>query len=118
MDGLDWRWLAEQVESSPENFLAAAAEFAARKATVPLADLLRETQARKIFPRVITWTLLDARRVTPVPPGHWLLIEDSAPFRAELRIENAGCNSRPLNCRPAKIISPFLLRVKFQRMPD
>jgi hypothetical protein len=29
--------------------------------------------------------LIDARRVTLVPPGHWLLIEDNAPFRAGLR---------------------------------
>jgi predicted glycogen debranching enzyme len=33
--------------------------------------------------------LLDARRVTLVPSGHWLLIEDSAPFRATLEIQNA-----------------------------
>ncbi|HTA94510.1 MAG TPA: glycogen debranching enzyme N-terminal domain-containing protein, partial [Verrucomicrobiae bacterium] len=88
LDGLDWQWLAEQVDLSPENFLAAASEFAARETKPPFADLLRETEAGKIFPRVVTWTLIDARRVTLVPPGHWLLIEDSAPFRAELRSQN------------------------------
>ncbi len=88
IDGLDWQWLAEQVESSPENFLAAASEFAVRETKIPLADLLRETEAGEIFPRVIAWTLIDARRVTLVPPGHWLLVEDSAPFRAELRSPN------------------------------
>jgi predicted glycogen debranching enzyme len=88
IDSLDWQWLADQVESSPENFLAAASEFAARETKTPLADLLRETEAGKIFPRVAVWTLIDARRVTPVPPGHWLLIEDNAPFRAELRSRN------------------------------
>jgi predicted glycogen debranching enzyme len=90
IDGLDWEWLAQQVEWSPQKFLAAAAEFATRKAGTPLADLLFEVDAGKVFPRVVTWTLLDARRITLVPPGHWLLVEDSAPFRAELRIENAG----------------------------
>jgi glycogen debranching enzyme len=85
IDSLDWRWLAEQVETSPENFLAAASEFAARETKISLADLLRETETGKIFPHVVAWTLIDARRVTLVPPGHWLLIEDSAPFRAELR---------------------------------
>ena len=89
IDGLDWQWLAQQVEWSPQKFLAAAAEFAARETKTPLADLLFEVDAGKVFPRVVTWTLIDARRVTPVPPCHWLLIEDSAPFRAELRIENA-----------------------------
>jgi glycogen debranching enzyme len=88
VDRLDWCWLAEQIESSPENFLAAACEFAARETKIPLASLLRETAAGKIFPRVIAWTLIDARRVTPVPPGHWLLVEDSAPFRATLEIQN------------------------------
>jgi predicted glycogen debranching enzyme len=88
VEGLDWRWLAEQVERSPQNFLAATAEFAERNAKTALADLLVEVQQRKIFPRVIVWDLLDTRRVTPVPANHWLLIEDSAPFRAELRIKN------------------------------
>jgi starch synthase (maltosyl-transferring) len=89
IDGFDWRWLAEQVERSPEKFLAAASGFAVRESKSPLADLLRETEAGKFFPRVIKWTLLDVRRVTLVPANHWLLIEDSMPFRAELRIENA-----------------------------
>jgi predicted glycogen debranching enzyme len=90
VDGLDWRWLAEQVAHSPENFLAAASEFVACESKIPLADLLLEAGSGKIFPRVVTWTLIDAHRVTLLPPGHWLLVEDSAPFRTELRIENAG----------------------------
>jgi hypothetical protein len=80
IDGLDWRWFAEQVGRSPANFLAAASEFAARGPKSSLAELLRDAEQQKIFPRVIIWTLLDRRRVTPVPPGHWLLIQDSAPF--------------------------------------
>ncbi|HEY2330020.1 MAG TPA: amylo-alpha-1,6-glucosidase, partial [Verrucomicrobiae bacterium] len=88
VDGLDWHWLAEQVERSPKNFLAAASEFAARDEKIPLAELLAD--AGKVFPRVVTWTLLDTRRVTPIPPGHWLLIEDSAPFRATLEVQNGN----------------------------
>jgi predicted glycogen debranching enzyme len=87
VDGLDWQWLAKQVELSSKNFLTAASEFAARSSKVSLADLLTEVGARKIFPRVVEWTLLDARRITLVPPGHWLLVEDSAPFRATLSSE-------------------------------
>ncbi len=88
VDGPGWRWLAEQVEASPKNFLVAAGEFAARDAKTPLADLLVEAAAGKLFPRVVAWTLLDVRRITLVPPGHWLLIEDSAPFRATLEIRD------------------------------
>jgi predicted glycogen debranching enzyme len=95
VDGLNWRWLAEQAARSPKNLLAAASEFAARDAKTPLSDLLREVDAGKIFPRVVTWTLLDARRVTLVPPGHWLLLEDSAPFRATLERPKAEGRMKP-----------------------
>ncbi|HTL73289.1 MAG TPA: amylo-alpha-1,6-glucosidase, partial [bacterium] len=84
VDGLNWRWLAEQVERSPKHFLAAASEFAAQKNPIPLTRLLSETGEQHIFPRVIRWTLHDVRRITMVPPGYWLLVEDSAPFRAVL----------------------------------
>jgi predicted glycogen debranching enzyme len=97
IDGLDWRWLAQQVELSPENFLAAATEFAARETKIPLADLLRDCEQQKFFSRVVKWTLIDARRITPVPPGHWLLIEDSEPFRATLQMRNAECGARNEN---------------------
>ena len=97
VDGLDWRWLAEQVEHSPENFLAAAAEFAAGGPGKSLADLLREAGLQNVFPRVVAWTLLDARRVTLVPNAHWLLIKDSAPFRATL--EMPAANLPPIHVR-------------------
>ena len=97
IDGLDWRWLAEQAGRSPKNFLAAAGEFAARNAKTPLADLLPEVEAGKIFPRVVEWTLIDHRRVTLVPPGHWLLIQDTAPFRATLQMRSAECGVRNEN---------------------
>ncbi len=81
VDGLDWHWLAGQVESSPKNFLAAVSEFAARKNKISLIELLSGA-GQTVFPRAINWTLIDTRRITLVPPDHWLLIEDSAPFRA------------------------------------
>ena len=101
IDGLDWQWLAEHAGRSPKNFLAAASEFAARKARTPLADLLFEADTGKVFPRVVEWTLVDARRVTLVPPGHWLLLEDSTPFRAALKMQNAECRMK--NESPATI---------------
>ena len=88
IDGFDWRWLAEQVGRSPANFLAAASEFVARGSKSSLVELFHDAEQQKIFPRVIIWTLLDRRRVTLVPPGHWLLIQDSAPFRATLQMQN------------------------------
>jgi len=94
IDGLDWRWLAEQAGRSPKNFLAAAGEFTARGAKIPLSDLLSEAESGKIFPCVVEWTLIDRRRVTLVPPDHWLLIQDTTPFRAELRNQNTEVGNR------------------------
>ena len=105
IDGLDWRWFAGQVERSPANFLAAISEFAARGSKSSLVELLRDAEQQKIFPRVIIWTLLDRRRVTPVPPGHWLLIQDSAPFRATLQMQNAECRMQNENGRAIHVQS-------------
>jgi predicted glycogen debranching enzyme len=66
----NWRELAKQVDESPETFLSEIGS--------------------KSFPLVITWTLLDRNRVTPVPPQHWLLVHDTAPFRAALIFSNGS----------------------------
>ena len=106
LDGFDWRQLAEHVERSPVSFLAAAshlseAPLAEEPATAtPLADLIRQAEAGALFPKVVVWTLLDRRRVTPVPPGHWLLIQDTAPFRADLELRSAECGM-PNGAQPA-----------------
>jgi predicted glycogen debranching enzyme len=97
-DGLDWRWLAEQAGRSPRNFLAAAAEFGAGKGSQPLSQLLESIQAQRLYPRVVSWTALDAGKITLVPAGHWLLIEDPAPFRASLTTAGAKGEPEATNC--------------------
>ncbi len=90
VDGLDWRWLATQVERSPANFLAAVSQFATSNRQTTLASQLNEAEQRKVFPHVVSWDKHDLNRVTLVPPGHWLLIEDSSPFRATLKMPNGN----------------------------
>ena len=90
VDGLYWRWLAEQVSRSPQNVLAAASEFAKPEITSTLPDILAKAEQQNLLPRVIVWTLIDSRRVTLVPPGYWLLIEESTPFRVMLEITSTG----------------------------
>jgi glycogen debranching enzyme/glycosidase len=90
VDGMEWQWLAAQIDWSPKYFLAAAASFAADEARTALPDILSAVQSKNVFPAVIVWNLLDARRVTPVPAGHWLLIEDTTPFRASLEGHDAA----------------------------
>jgi predicted glycogen debranching enzyme len=104
----DWRALAAEVERSPRQFLASAAQlksagsqadhpFPFRRAegrgegsapSLSLMEILRQLREGSPFPAVVTWSLLDRRRVTPVPPGHWLLVQDQARFRASLTVQN------------------------------
>jgi starch synthase (maltosyl-transferring) len=51
-----------------------------------LREALARVSSEDIFPCVVHWNLPDERRITLVPPGHWLLVEDSVPFRAELEL--------------------------------
>src|SRR5581483_11632919 len=87
----DWQFLAQQIETSPRDFLTAASQLReGRCVAVPkFSALIQKTARGEIFPNVVTWTLIDARRVTLIPANHWLLIEDSVPFRAELKTENS-----------------------------
>lgn len=87
---LDWRQLAAEVDRSPADFLAAISHLDPAADTPGLHERLQAALVADGFPRVATWTRLDARRITPVPPAHWLLLEDSVPFRAELRLDNGG----------------------------
>lgn len=50
-----------------------------------LQAALARVSAENLLPRVVTWNMRDARRITPVPPEHWLLVEDTVPFRAKLK---------------------------------
>ncbi len=79
----DWRELAARVHPNPRDFLAALPYLDRAQARGDLLGALDE--ARGKFPQVVDWSLIDTRRVTPVPPGHWLLLRDQRPFRATLQ---------------------------------
>ena len=72
LGAVNWRVLAEQVAADPAAVLAAALRGGAGHVT-------------EQYSAVVEWTLADTRRVLLVPPGHWLLVRDTAPFRASLR---------------------------------
>ena len=91
--GFDWTFLAGQIAKSPQNFLAAASRLTGGESQNGLAVLIEKAARAEIYPNVITWTMIDARRVTPVPANHWLVIEDSAPFRATLTLRGADGKS-------------------------
>ncbi len=86
--GFDWKFLAEQIDKSPQNFLAAASRLVGGESQNGFSFLIEEAARGEIFPNVVSWTMIDARRITLVPANHWLLIEDDVPFRATLSVQS------------------------------
>ncbi|MEO6035212.1 MAG: glycogen debranching enzyme N-terminal domain-containing protein, partial [Verrucomicrobiota bacterium] len=95
----DWRELAAQVDASPKQFLSeishlpAASRVGAHNFSKSNDELKSPAPSREeetSFPQVVTWTLLDRRRITPIPPDHWLLLCDSVPFRATLGAKDSA----------------------------
>ena len=83
-----WRELADWVDSKPASFLATLSQLKHSPARNDLITRLREIEAGDPFQPVVIWRMPDVRRITTIPPDHWLLLLDSVPFRA--RLETAG----------------------------
>lgn len=79
-----WVELAEQVEADPKKFLGAVRYLSPALADRNLVSAVASAAELNRYPEVVVWSPSDRRRVTPLPPDHWLLIEDSVPFRATL----------------------------------
>ncbi|MBI3876383.1 MAG: amylo-alpha-1,6-glucosidase, partial [Verrucomicrobia bacterium] len=80
---LDWRALAQLVDRSPFHFLAAVQR---RPNASEWAEVFESSVRGDFYPQVVSWHWNDRRRVTPIPPNHWLLVEDDYPFRATLQL--------------------------------
>jgi predicted glycogen debranching enzyme len=85
----DWRRLAALVESGPAAFLAAVSNLDPAQVKEDVVAALQQAMAQNHFPPVAVWDLLSQQRITVVPQDHWLLLEDTAPFRATLKT-NSG----------------------------
>lgn len=79
-----WTDLARLMAADPRRFLAGISAMGREEARRDLLGSLHALAAREVYPRVVEWRITDARRITPVPPRHWLLIRDAARFRAVL----------------------------------
>jgi predicted glycogen debranching enzyme len=83
-----WRELAARIHSDPREFLGSLSGLDRARSRTDLLGALDAAKAQ--YPQVVMWTLLDRRRITPVPPGHWLLLQDERPFRAWLTCRDNG----------------------------
>jgi glycogen debranching enzyme len=96
----DWKSLAERAAADPHAFLASLRHLQASTARKDLGQALdRAGQASAdAYPAVVRWNAADAGRVTLLPAGHWLLVEDPGPFT--LHIASPGQPSRHLESAP------------------
>lgn len=81
-----WRDLAQRVDADPRLFLAAVSYLDESAAARNLLEVMENTLASVRYAPVVKWSLLDRKKVTVVPPGHWLLLEDTVRFRVSLEL--------------------------------
>ena len=103
--GFDWRSLAMEIDRSPATFLAKLGQLEQGPGAEDLVERVRQLEDKEVFPKVVVWSTLDARRITPVPPDHWLLINDTVPFRATLNCNDGrpAQNFESLNTSAGRI---------------
>lgn len=82
----DWQILAHRVASDPWNFLSCTGHVEPNHTKASLIAALDAAQG--LYPKVVPWTIRDSRKITMVPPEHWILISDPEPFQATLHFEN------------------------------
>lgn len=84
----DWRKLAELLDSNPHKLLHAVTHLSPETARSDLVKALQTGIDTDEYPFVLNWTRADANRIMPVPPKHWLLVEDEHPFTASMEFES------------------------------
>jgi len=81
--------LATLADTDPFGVLGAVAYVTAKDLRADPVRAVRRALTRNRYPAVVRWAPADRPRVTLVPPGHWVLIEDSHTFRARLTFESS-----------------------------
>ncbi|EEF57446.1 amylo-alpha-1,6-glucosidase [Pedosphaera parvula] len=99
---IPWPDLARLVDQNPSTFLAAISTSDGRQLQKNLDALL--TSGAKVearFPPVVVWRVIDKKRILPIPPGHWLLVQDTIPFRVALHLHGTN-ETRHLQSIPVR----------------
>ncbi|MEK7414994.1 MAG: amylo-alpha-1,6-glucosidase [Planctomycetota bacterium] len=106
----DWQGLAQRFAADPVRFIAATTRLDQQ---VTATDLLAAIDAVKDLadlPCVTVITSRDLTRVVPIPPGHWLLVRDAAPFAAAIQrpqVKTPGrARSLPVNGGHVAVFPP------------
>jgi glycogen debranching enzyme len=79
-----WQELGALASQDPAAFLGSLPALDARETQQDLISALKQALSKGGYRRVVIWTRTDASRIVPVPPDHWVLIQDEAPFALTL----------------------------------
>jgi predicted glycogen debranching enzyme len=80
----DWKELAELVDKNPLAFLAELPHLDNNSSG--LIERIRNVTNKTEYPQALLWTPEDLNRVFLVPPDHSVLIRDTAPFEATIKL--------------------------------
>ncbi len=103
----DWRALAALVAPTPGAFLAALPRLDPAQMAIDLLAALDAAMDLGTFPQVTPWQAADARRISLVPPDHWLLLQAPGAFDATLTLAGAAC----LHLRGIPMASGFVAAI-------
>ncbi|HJV21628.1 MAG TPA: amylo-alpha-1,6-glucosidase [Holophagaceae bacterium] len=98
----DWVQLGRLAAADPGGLLEALPHLeGARAAVDPVSAVLAALAAApEAYPALVRWEIADARRITPVPPGHPVLVSHPGPFT--LHVEGLGPHPRHLRAVPVE----------------
>jgi len=108
----DWEELGALAAADPGAFLASLTALDPQAARQDLLGALRAV--RPGYPMVVNWGLPDLARVVPVPPGHWLLLHDDAPFSVAVAIPG----QKPLHLRSIPVQGGFAAAMAPSTLPQ
>ena len=103
----DWRGLAARVTRDPGAFLAALPRLDEGLLRRDLLAALDAALAVQAFPRVTCWRAADVLRISLVAPEHWLLLWESMPFTATLRM----ADQPDLHLRSVPVVGGFIAAI-------
>ena len=80
----DWPALGRAVAQDPGRFLAALPHLNPNAVQADLLGTLLQAAETNAYAPLVRWSAQDLTRIVLVPPSHWLLVEDPAPFEITL----------------------------------
>jgi starch synthase (maltosyl-transferring) len=106
----DWARLGTWAAADPVGFVGSVGILDREQAAKDLMTALESAHRQVGYRPVVVWERADASRITLVPEGHWLVLQDQDRFRATLRhasgavrhVESVSLDAGPVACFPPR----------------